>query len=285
MPLIQQILFPVDFSASAVALTPAVAAMAGLTGAPVTLLHAVEALRPDLEIADTELLAQLEQRAVGKLALFGSEALAGLTLHRQVVPGPATQAIVGCAGQMTSPLVMMPTHGQSTFRHLLLGSVTAGVLHDADCPVWTNAHCADVGPLPTSYTSVVCAVDLGPRTVDVLRFAASFCAAVGGARLGVVHSVPGIDPRFESAAANRAHAFLLDEARSSYPALAQAAGIDMPLEILENISLTEGIGSAVERHRADLLVIGRGVSQGILGRLRTNAHELIRQSRCPVLSV
>ena len=285
MPLIQQILFPVDFSASAAALAPAVAAMSRLTGAPVTLLHAAEALRPDLEIADAALLAQLERRAAEKLALFGVDALAGLAVHRQVAPGPAAQAIVECADQMTSPLVMMPTHGLSAFRHLLLGSVTAAVLHDADCPVWTSAHCADAGPLPTSYASIVCAVDLGPRTVEVLGFAAAFCAEVGGASLGVVHSVPGIDPRFESAAANRAHAFLLDEARSGYPALAQAAGIDVPLEILETVSLPEGIRAAVERHRADLLVIGRGVSQGVLGRLRTNAHELIRQSRCPVLSV
>ena len=285
MPLIQQILFPVDFSPSAEALTPAVAAMARLTGAPVTLLHAADALRPDLEIADAALLAQLEQRTAGRLALFGGDGLAGLTVTRRVVPGPAVQAIVECADQMTSPMVMMPTRGQSAFRQLLLGSVTAGVLHDADCPVWTSAHCAEAGPLPTSYSKIVCAVDMGPRTVAVLRFAAALCVQVGGAALSVVHAVPGIDPRFESAAANRAHAFLLDEARTGYPAMAQAAGIDVPLEILENVSLPEGIASAVARHHADLLVIGRGDSQGFLGRLRTNAHELIRQSRCPVLSV
>ena len=285
MPLIQQILFPVDFSPSAEALASAVAAMARLTGAPVTLLHAADALRPDLEIVDSTLLAQMEQRAARRLDLFGRDALAGLTVTRRVVPGPAVRAIVECAGQMRLPMVMMPTHGQSAFRQLLLGSVTAGVLHDADCPVWTSAHCSEAGPLPTSYASVVCAVDLGPHTVEVLRFAAAFCVAVGGAALSVVHAVPGIDPRFESAVANRAHAFLLDDARSGYPALAQAAGIGVPLEILENLSLPEGIAAAVERHRADLLVIGRGDSQGFLGRLRTNAHELIRQSRCPVLSV
>jgi len=35
---------------------------------------------------------------------------------------------------------MMPTHGLGGFRRFLLGSVTAKVLHDADCPVWTGVH-------------------------------------------------------------------------------------------------------------------------------------------------
>ena len=36
---------------------------------------------------------------------------------------------------------------------------------------------------------------------------------------------------------------------------------------------------------ADLLVIGRSVENGALGRLRTNAYSIIRQSPCPVVSV
>jgi hypothetical protein len=39
------------------------------------------------------------------------------------------------------------------------------------------------------------------------------------------------------------------------------------------------------RHGADLVVIGRGVLNGTLGRLRTHAYGIIRQSPSPVLSV
>ena len=42
--------------------------------------------------------------------------------------------------------------------------------------------------------------------------------------------------------------------------------------------------SALE-HRADLIVIGRGKMRETLGRLRTNACAIIRDSPCPVLSV
>jgi hypothetical protein len=37
-------------------------------------------------------------------------------------------------------LIMMPTYGMGSFRRHLIGSVTAKVLHDVACPVWTAAH-------------------------------------------------------------------------------------------------------------------------------------------------
>ena len=45
------------------------------------------------------------------------------------------------------------------------------------------------------------------------------------------------------------------------------------------------VRSAVELASSDLLVIGRSVENGVLGRLRTNAYSIIRQSPCPVVSV
>jgi hypothetical protein len=42
---------------------------------------------------------------------------------------------------------------------------------------------------------------------------------------------------------------------------------------------------ALLQHEVDLAVIGRGALQGTLGRLRTHAYGIIRQSPCPVLSM
>ena len=53
----------------------------------------------------------------------------------------------------------------------------------------------------------------------------------------------------------------------------------------ERVAALQKLKAAAVRHGADLLVIGRGVSQGALGRLRSNAHALIRHSPCAVLSV
>ena len=37
--------------------------------------------------------------------------------------------------------------------------------------------------------------------------------------------------------------------------------------------------------KANLIVIGRGHIHKLLGRLRTNAYEIIREAPCPVLSI
>jgi hypothetical protein len=74
-------------------------------------------------------------------------------------------------------------------------------------------------------------------------------------------------------------------ARESFATHCQSLGSELTLEILEEFHLTDAVSGAVRRHNADLLVIGRGVIHGVMGRLRTNAYNLIRLSPCAVLSV
>jgi nucleotide-binding universal stress UspA family protein len=271
MTMPKNILYPVDFSERSHVVWPAVAAMSRQLGAEVTVLHVLDLPEEFGEKDD------LRRRAEEKLTVFPAA-------RRAVVMGSPAQSIVRFAEAMEAPLIMMPTRGRTRFRELLLGSVTASVLHDADCPVWTDVHSASAVAHGENYKSLVCAVDMGPQTASVLRTASRY-AGKFGATLCVVHSVPGVDPCFPSAAADRAHVFLLDRATEQFPAVCQEAGVELSLQIVEEIGLVEGITGAAVRYGADLLVIGRGVSQGALGRLRTNAHALIRHSPCAVLSV
>jgi hypothetical protein len=62
--------------------------------------------------------------------------------------GDPAREITDYAQEQGADLIMMPTHGYRTFRSLLLGSVTAKVLHDAACPVWTGVHVEDSPPAP-----------------------------------------------------------------------------------------------------------------------------------------
>jgi hypothetical protein len=64
-------------------------------------------------------------------------------LIKQFAEGDPASIITEYAARNRVDLIMMPTHGYGTFRSLLLGSVTAKVLHDAECPVWTGVHTAD----------------------------------------------------------------------------------------------------------------------------------------------
>jgi nucleotide-binding universal stress UspA family protein len=38
-------------------------------------------------------------------------------------------------------------------------------------------------------------------------------------------------------------------------------------------------------HQSDLIVIGRGVMQTRLGRLRSSAYSIVREAPCPVISI
>jgi hypothetical protein len=59
---------------------------------------------------------------------------------RVVLEGDPARQIVDYAHEEKVDLIVMPTHGYGPFRQFILGSITAKVLHDADCPVWTGVH-------------------------------------------------------------------------------------------------------------------------------------------------
>ena len=45
------------------------------------------------------------------------------------------------------------------------------------------------------------------------------------------------------------------------------------------------VRDAALEHEADLVLIGRGVIQGMLGRLRSEAYTIIREAPYPVISI
>ena len=283
MSLPKHILFPIDFSERCYVTWPAIQSMARQLDAPVTLLHVLDLgqLTPAARLVEVPAIRDQVQE---KLNHFPGSVSEIADLRREVAEGPAAGEIVQRAATMEAPLIMMPTRGHTRFRQLLLGSVTAAVLHDAACPVWTEAHVEGPPPPARPYRSLVCAVDMGPQTPTLLQAADDYRRRFD-ASLHIVHSVSRGDQRFASGLSDRAHALLCANAREAYAAHCEKAGVDFPLEIVEDFRLADGINGAVARHVADLLIIGRGVIQGVMGRLRTGAHELIRSSRCPVLSI
>jgi nucleotide-binding universal stress UspA family protein len=250
---------------------------------PVTLLHVVDVGHPDERKVFSGYMPSLRARAQEMLSRLETPELEVPASRREVLTGAAARCIVEKAAQMEAPWIMLPTRGHTRYRQLLLGSVTASVLHDAPCPVWTEAH-TEYGSAHPDCKLIVCAPDLGPTTPKLLTTARQLSERLA-TPLRIVHSVPGIDPRFPSALADRAHAFLIDQAKDSFSVHCRAAGANFELEVVEDPILVRGIVDAVARLNADLLVIGRGVIQGPLGRLRTSAHDLIRRSPCAVLSV
>jgi len=282
---VDHILFPVDFSTRSHAMIPTVEDLARRCGARVTVLHVLET--PSYAGVAYEMLEMDSVRAVAsrQLEAFGAEDFAGVKVQRVMHEGRSAPVIVEAAQEMNASLIAIPTAGYTRFRELLLGSVTSSVLHDAVVPVLTSAHTEDEVMAVPSYENIVCAIDLSEASVAVLRTAREL-AGKFGSRLHVVHAVPAVDERFASGPSDRAHRYLCNQAQEAYPALAALAEVTEPLEVVEELgSPADGVVAAVKRHQAGLVVAGRGRSQGFLGRLRTNIHELLRKSPTPVLSV
>lgn len=283
--MIHHILFPVDFSQQCAAASATVKTWANRLGARVTLFHAFEPViyyTPEagpME-AEMQLLRELAQQ---RLDGFLPDGWGALPLDRVLVEGNAASAIVSYAHDNAVDLIVMPTQGHSRFRQLMLGSVTASVLHDSEVPVWTSAHVADPGQHDAPQR-ILCAVDCGPQTNKVVRYAMGI-ATLFGASLKLIYVDAAVGTTFESGIAKGAHRFVVERAKENY-GLATIGIVDAPaLEIVETGALVAAVQQSVDREKADLLVIGRGKTQEFLGRLRTNAHDLIRMSGCPVMSV
>jgi nucleotide-binding universal stress UspA family protein len=285
---IRHILFPVDFSKRSQATAPLVRTMAARFNAKVTLLSVAppfwQAAIGDPGAAVmfdmNEIRRDLEDRQSGAFL----RELAGVPVDRVAEVGDPAHCITAFAHTHAVDLIMMPTHGYGQFRSMLLGSVTAKVLHDAHCPVWTSTHSldADAGAHVPG-RAILCAVDGTPESVALIVWARHYADATGG-NLRVAHALTGlldwpeahIGPEFEEE--------LRKQAQQTIEAQIQSTGTEAPLCVGVG-EIPAVVREEARRHNADLVVIGRGVLHEKLGRLRTQAYAIIRQSPCPVISV
>jgi len=85
-------------------------------------------------------------------------------VQRVVSKGDPARELVRLASEHHVDLIVMPTHGYGLFRRFVLGSVTAKVLHDVDCPVLTGVHMEVATEPMRPHQCVACAVDFRPHS-------------------------------------------------------------------------------------------------------------------------
>ena len=286
-----KLLLPVDFSDRSVGAARYAIQVARYFESAITLMHVVGPVPPpphdypDLHMGSMpgDQSEDRRSRAEERLRGFVAGEFRDLKVNRVVEEGDPALQIIDFAHSGKFDLIIMPTHGYGPFRRLLLGSVTAKVLHGADCPVWTNVHAENLPRVEVDLKHIVASVDLGPHAASVVQWAA-WIAAAYEARLTIVHVV-SLDPRTE------AYYFspewrgqLIRGAKAHIEKIQSAAGIRAELH-LELGDVHTAVRSAAETLRADLLVIGRSPASGIAGRLPSHAYAIIRDSPCPVVSV
>jgi nucleotide-binding universal stress UspA family protein len=287
MPSFQHILFPVDFSDQNRDIAPHVVCMARRHKARVTMLSVLETASvaySGFEYGPGIDLAPMMDERKERIDSFLKDEFQDVPTARVVVQGDPASRISAYCEQEKVDLIMMPTHGYGPFRRFLLGSVTAKLLHDVKCPIWTSSHTPEASAPPAGYRNVLCALDFGATSLPLLRWASEF-AREQTAALKLIHVIPaatvpgGLEPE-----GGRFRTFLYDWARQDLAKLQQEAGTTLET-LLEAGDVAHVISETAKAGHADLIVIGRGVMQGLLGRMRTNVYGIIREAPCPVMSV
>ncbi len=249
----KRILFPVDFSAQSRAVAPSVTAMARHFGSEVTVFHVGGDPGRDLD-------------------QFVEQELAGVRAIPKRAEGDPARQIVDCIHGHQIDLIMIPTHGHGPFRALLLGSVTAKVLDDAGCPVWTSVHAEETtAHSPERWKNMLCAVDTDGEDVRLVQWASAF-AGEQGMKLRLVHAVAGADGMWTEERDPSMYEFLFDSAREQLGDLQAKAGTSLELR-LDWGALGGAVHKAAVEDNADLIVMGRG------------SNSIIREAPCPVISI
>jgi nucleotide-binding universal stress UspA family protein len=275
----RKIVFPVDYSQPCRAIVPHVEEMSRHFSADLTLVHAygAEALaRSSRPITDPELPEEariLEQERLRRFAAENFPEHQTDSIAELGEPGSVIDRIVQRDG---ADVVMLATQGRGPVRCLLLGSVTAKVLHDVSSAVWTGTGSVFAGHAPRlPYKSILCAVDETPEAEAALRAAAAFARGYD-ARLWLVHVVEAPPATFQIDFSRHADFRLRD--------LKGKLGVEAPHAVIGG-PVAEGVREEAVRRGADLIVTGRGRSQSAFSSILSRLYAVVRHSPCPVLSV
>jgi nucleotide-binding universal stress UspA family protein len=232
--------------------------------------------------AEQEIQASVEQR----ICALAHKLRGGQPIETKVLIGDPAKEIERLVRELPADLLVMPTHGYGPFRRFILGSLTTKVLHDVSCPVFTGAHISEVTPFnPEPYKRIACAVDLGPNSEAVLRWAWDFARAYEE-DLTVIHAAPLLEaggPYGDMFPADTRKA-LMDAARSGIDDLIKRVGCKAEVHV-ECADPASYVRDVADKSYVDVLIIGRSPNHGLLGRLRTHAYAIIREAPCPVISV
>jgi nucleotide-binding universal stress UspA family protein len=288
---IRRILVPVVFKATSRHILQQAAWLARRFHAEVILLHVVPplsylagSLESGHEITAKDLHAHIVQRAQQDLDQALVPEFEGIAVTRLLLRGDPAREIVETTHNRDAGLIVMPTHGHGAFYRLLLGSVTAKVLHETQCPVWTGAHLEDAPAGEFSIRNVLCSVELNPHSLHTVSLAAALAAAAD-ATLTLVHITasvevygPGgfhVDPVWKEE--------IVGFATGEIARLQQEAGTNAEV-IIGSGNVPELLNRTAKQTKADVLVVGHIPGRSHLGD-NGEGYGIIRHSLIPVLSV
>lgn len=288
MSFIQKILYPVDFSPSSIAMAAYVKRAASLLKANVSLVHVVDPagynglelyVRPISQVSEEHLGIGRE-----RLDSFLTAEFPAAECPRILTSGDAATEIARVAREDRFDLIIMPTHS-GIFRQMLLGSTTAKVINDSDCPVLTSRHAQTIAPRPLEHRQWLCTIGLSSNSERVLRYASQVAAQARG-KLSILHAIGAGATKLpiQLDLREKVYSAESEEARQRIADLQRQVGADVPVRIAVG-RVKEALLEAAREADADALIIGRSHQPGAHGRMRDLTYAMVRDSPFPVLSV
>ncbi|HXT12607.1 MAG TPA: universal stress protein [Candidatus Angelobacter sp.] len=297
---LSQILVPVDFSKASRQAVKYAVALAETFDAGLHLLSVVEPVlfmsglerMPIALPSDAEMVSSA-QHDLEELAR--QEIPATMTATLTVKKGKPPQVIIRAAAKLGVDLIVIPTHGRTGLKRVLLGSTAEQVIRHGPCPVLTlrrrvlarSKHYAD--GVPTRIKRILVPVDFSTPSLRSLHYAISF-AQIVKARLVLLHVVPESIggshhvisqlKRFKDQAINRARISLVQLAKQEF-----VGQVPATVNVTSGVPFDE-INRAAEASACDTIIIathGRtGFKRALMG---STAENVVRYARCPVLVV
>ena len=291
---IKTILVPIDFSETSIqAINPA-HKLAQRFGARVHLVH-VENL---VFAAGFESPMPIAVSAVDAVALQRDHAsrlkkLRSLATREHLWPGdchllsdmPAFESICRLARDIDADLIVMPTHGRTGLKHVVLGSTAERIVQHSPCPVFICRNRA------AAIDKILVPVDFSDCSLEALKEAAAFAKRVA-AKLVILHVVY-LDLAFTadgyamydmSAAINRAKQVAEKKMRSFVRRVA-FGGVKFKTRVEVGAPISQ-VCNFAEKEDVDLIITsthGRtGLKHVVLGSV---AEQIVRYASRPVLVV
>ena len=216
--------------------------------------------------------------------------------------GGAALQVLSVIEEQAIDLLVIGTRGRGGLRKLALGSVADELLRVAPCPVMTIGPEAEVAGVShgARFHHILFATDFGKGSTKALPLALALARAEQ-AQLILLHMIPPIPSSSANLSAyapataaadevaaweGKFHREALQQLKECLPA---ETGLTQEVKyVVGSEFLTEGILSATEKFRVDLIVMGasRATSAKLAAHLPWAAvHEVLRDAPCPVLTV
>ena len=282
-PAFERILFTTDFSETSLKALPTAAAIARTFGSTLTLMYV---LTPGDEVCTVpeftyDVKGIVERDANERLAnLKYSDQLQDVNVRTEVYRG-GLDTLSHKIAMDEIDLVVLATHGNKGFRHLLLGSVAEDIIHSAGSPVLTvGPHTGHTDASEFRPKHILFATDASSDSFRALPYALDFAKAQS-ADLAVVHV---LQSRIKTSSEADAFAALMRESLYHTLPLTTIKNCRPEIVVCFGNPAEEILDAAQERH-TDLILMGARSSTKRPTFSRSVSYGVISRATCPVLTV